>query len=127
MKFITISKTSGKMNTHQRENATSMYPLMPTLVVNTHLSISRRYFPLEIGVKYGTQKEPVGSVLDAFRGHFYKKVKAHNANYPFLKWLMMYGGITPKAQPLEILINKVFKGWAFGVIPPSIMSHLRNG
>ena len=59
----------------------------------------------------GTQKEPVGSVLDAFRGHFYKKVKAHNANHPLLKWLMMDGGIAPKAQPLDALINKVFKGF----------------
>ena len=41
----------------------------------------------------GTLKEPVGLVLDAFRGHFYKKVKAHNANHPLLKWLMMDGGI----------------------------------
>ena len=59
----------------------------------------------------GTLKEPVGLVLDAFLGHFDKKVKAHNANHPLLKWLMMYGGITPKAQPLDVLINKVFKGF----------------
>ena len=59
----------------------------------------------------GTLKEPVGLVLDAFRGHFEKKVKAHNANRPLLKWLMMDGGITPKAQPLDVLINKVFKGF----------------
>ena len=59
----------------------------------------------------GTLKEPIGLLLDAFRGHFDKKVKAHNANHPFLKWLMMDGGITPKDQPLDILINKVFKGF----------------
>ena len=29
---------------------------------------------------------------------------------PLLKWLMMDGGITSKAQPLNVLINKVFKG-----------------
>ena len=48
-------------------------------------------------------------MLDAFRGHFDKKVKANNANHPVLKWLMMDGGITPKAQPLDVLIKKVFK------------------
>ena len=58
-----------------------------------------------------TLKEPAGLVLDAFRGHFDKKVKAHNANHPLLKWLIMDVGITPKAQPLDILINKVFKGF----------------
>ena len=59
----------------------------------------------------GTLKDPVRLVLDAFRGHFDKKVKAHNANHPLLKWLMMDGGITPNAQPLDILINKFFKGF----------------
>ena len=28
-----------------------------------------------------------------------------------LKWEIMAGGITPKAQPLDVLINKVFKGF----------------
>ena len=50
-------------------------------------------------------------MLDAFQGHFEKKVKAHNANHTLLKCLMMDGGITPKAQPLDVLINKVFKGF----------------
>ena len=59
----------------------------------------------------GTLKEPVGLVLDAFRGHFDKKVKAHNANHPLLKWPMMDGGITPKTHPLDVLINKIFKGF----------------
>ena len=49
-------------------------------------------------------------MLDAFRGHFDKKVKAHNANHPLLKWIMMDGGITPKSQPLDVTINKIFKG-----------------
>ena len=59
----------------------------------------------------GTLKEPVGLVLDAFRGHFDKKVKAHNANHPFLKWLMIDCGIPPKSQPLDVLINNFFKGF----------------
>ena len=57
----------------------------------------------------GTLKEPGGLVLDAFQGNIDKKVKANNANHPLLKWLMMDGGITPKAQPLDVPINKVFK------------------
>ena len=40
-----------------------------------------------------------------------KKVEAHNSNHPFLKWLMMDGVITPKAQPLNVIINKVLKGF----------------
>ena len=28
-----------------------------------------------------------------------------------LDWLLMDGGITPNAQPLDLLINKVFKGF----------------
>ena len=58
-----------------------------------------------------TLEEPVGLVLDAFLVHFDKKVKAHNANHQLLKWLMMDGGITPNAQPLGVLINKLFKGF----------------
>ena len=40
---------------------------------------------------------------------FYKKVKAHNANHPLLKWLMVDGGITPKAhQPDGLLQSAIF-------------------
>ena len=58
-----------------------------------------------------TLKDPGKLMLDAFRGHFDKKVKAHNANHPLIKWLTMDGGITPKAQPLDLLIKKYFKGF----------------
>ena len=68
------------------------------------------FFP-EVGVEDGTLEEPVWLVLDAFWVHFDKKVKARNANHPLLKWIMMDGGITPKAQPLDILINNFFKGF----------------
>ena len=50
-------------------------------------------------------------MLDAFLGNFDNKVKAHNANHPLLKWLMMDGGITPKAQPIDVIIKKFFKGF----------------
>ena len=49
-------------------------------------------------MEYGTLKDPVGLVLDAFRVNFDKKVKAHNANHPLLKWIMMDGGITPNSK-----------------------------
>ena len=42
---------------------------------------------------------------------FDKKVKAHNANHPLLKWIMMDGGITPKAQPLDVIIIKISMGF----------------
>ena len=46
--------------------------------------LKKVFFP-EVGVEDCTLKGPVGLVLDAFRGHFDKKVKAHNANHPLLK------------------------------------------
>ena len=55
--------------------------------------------------------KPAGLVLDAFRGHFDKKVKAVTEIIEELSWLLMDGGITPVAQPLDVLINKVFKGF----------------
>lgn len=56
-------------------------------------------------------KEPAGLLLDAFRGHFADEVKqVTEPMKDMLSWLLMDGGITPKAQPLDVLINKVFKG-----------------
>ena len=52
-----------------------------------------------------------GLVLDAFAGNFDNKVKAVTEPNDKLSWLMMDGGITPKAQPLDVLINKFWKGF----------------
>ena len=90
--YITVSPTANSSGNHT-------------------LEYIKEVFSPEVGVEDGTLKEPVGLVLDAFLGHFDNKVKAHNANHPFLKWLMMDGGITPKAQLLDVLIKKVFKGF----------------
>ena len=90
--YITISPTANSSGDHT-------------------LEYLKEVFLPEVGVEDGTLKEPVVLVLDAFRDNFDKKVKAHNANHQLLKWLTMDGGITPKAQPLDILINKVFKGF----------------
>ena len=90
--YITVSPTSNSSGDHTLEY------------------LKKVFFP-EVGVEDGTLKDPVGLVLDAFQGRFDKKFKAHNANHPLLKWLMVDGGITPKALPLDVLINKVFKGF----------------
>jgi len=33
----------------------------------------------------------------------------------FLRWEIMTGGITPKAQPLDVLVHKIFKGYFCGL------------
>ena len=59
--YITVSPTANSSGDH------------------THEYLKEVFFP-EVRVEDGTLKEPVGFVLDAFWGHFDKKVKAHNAN-----------------------------------------------
>ena len=66
MNFITISKTSGEINTHRRKNATSLYPLLPTIVVTTHLSISRRYFSHRLVWNMALWRSPSGWCLVHF-------------------------------------------------------------
>ena len=68
------------------------------------------YFPA-VGAEDGTLVESCGLLLDAFRGHFASNVKEVTEKLDNLTWLMMDGGITPKAQPLDVLINKIFKGF----------------
>ena len=69
------------------------------------------YFP-EVGLDAdGELLNNSGLVLDAFRGHYVKEVKAVTEPMEKLDWLLMDGGITPKAQPLDVLINKLFKGF----------------
>ena len=51
------------MNTHRRKNATSLYPLLPNLVVTTHLSISRRYFSQRLVWKIALWRSPSGWCL----------------------------------------------------------------
>ena len=67
------------------------------------------YFP-EVGLDAdGELLNNSGLVLYAFRGHYVKEVKAVTEPMEKLDWLLMDGGITPNAQPLDLLINKVFK------------------
>ena len=73
--------------------------------------LNKVYFPEVGGVVAGDLKEPCGLLLDAFRGHHDQKVKDVTEPMENLDWLLMDGGITPKAQPLDVLINKIFKGF----------------
>ena len=66
MNFITISKTSGEINNHRWNNDTSLYPLLPTIVVTTHLSISRRYFSQRLVWKMALKRSPSGWCLMHF-------------------------------------------------------------
>ena len=51
-------------------------------------------------------------MCDDFKGHSKKEVKEHILNnYPTTNFLIMDRGITPKAQPLDKLINKIWKGY----------------
>ena len=68
------------------------------------------YFP-EVGAVEGELTDRSGLLLDAFRGHYAQEVKDVTEPNKLLDWLMMDGGITPKAQPLDVLINKIFKGF----------------
>ena len=54
------------MNTHRWKNSTSLYPLLPTLVVTTHLSISRRYFYQRLVWKMALWRSPPGWCLIHF-------------------------------------------------------------
>ncbi len=68
------------------------------------------FFP-EVGAVDGELQHAAGLVLDAFSGHHKQEVKDYTGKHDQLKWLLMDGGITPKCQPLDVLINKIFKGF----------------
>ena len=72
--------------------------------------LEKVFFP-EVRAVNGNIVDESGLVLDAFTGHFENKFKAVTEPNDKLSWLMMNGGITPKAQPLDVLINKVWKGF----------------
>ena len=68
------------------------------------------FFP-EVGAVEGELDEEAGLLCDCFSDHFAKPVKEFTAKHESLKWLMMDGGITPKSQPLDVLVNKIMKGY----------------
>ena len=72
--------------------------------------LEKVFFP-EVGAVNGNLVDESGLVLDAFARHFDNKVKAVTEPNNKLSWVMMDGGITPKAQPLDVLVNKFWKGF----------------
>ena len=51
-------------------------------------------------------------LCDNFKSRIQKEVKEHMLNkYPTTNFLIMAGEITPKAQPLDKLITKIWKGY----------------
>ena len=72
--------------------------------------VNKVFFPA-VGAVDGELQRPAVALCDAFSGHYDKKVKSQNKLHPLFTWLMMHGGITPKLQPLDVLVNKVVKGY----------------
>lgn len=57
----------------------------------------------------------IGVLCDDFKGHSAEECKNFTTGHPeckkMLNWTIMKGGLTPIAQPLDKVINKVFKGY----------------
>lgn len=57
----------------------------------------------------------VGVLCDDFKGHSGVDCKNFTTGHPerekMLSWNIMKGGLTPVAQPLDRVVNKVFKGY----------------
>ena len=68
------------------------------------------WFP-SLGIKDGKSDHQSAMLVDDFRGHSNQKVKAKIELVKDIFHLpIMGGGLTPKSQPLDVLVNKVFKG-----------------
>ena len=61
--------------------------------------------------KDGTSEQQIGLLWDKFLGHSSKVVKEFCTSFPFLTPDIIPGGLTPIAQPLDKLINKIFKAY----------------
>lgn len=59
----------------------------------------------------GTSTEKIGLLWDEFRGHSAAIVKEFCTSLPFFSPEIIPGGLTPVAQPLDKVINKVFKAY----------------
>lgn len=69
--------------------------------------------------------ERAGMLVDDFKGHSKKEVKEYVKSfrggnelldeeedmYDLIDFLIMAGGITPKSQPIDVIIGKIFKGF----------------
>lgn len=54
---------------------------------------------------------PGGILVDDFKGHSKQCVKDKTKSVPLLNFQIMSGGITPKGQPLDVLVNRAFKSF----------------
>jgi hypothetical protein len=59
----------------------------------------------------GTSDEKIGLLWDEFRAHSSAVVKEYYQLLPFFHPEIIPGGLTPVAQPLDKVINKVFKAY----------------
>ena len=76
------------------------------------LDILDKVFLPYLGIVEGKADYKSTILVDDFRGHHDKRVKERTLPMKdVLNWEIMAGGITPKAQPLDVLVNKVFKGY----------------
>jgi hypothetical protein len=81
---------------------------------------NRKWFPaLDINEDRKSDLVSV-NVVDDFRGHHAALVKKKTVRMKnIFKFEIMAGGITQKAQPLDLLVNKVFVGY--------FCDYLKNG
>ena len=77
----------------------------------TNLILKKVILP-ELGMDMTTETSPeqIGLIWDEFRGHSAAIVKEYCLSLPFFHPEIIPGGLTPVAQPLDKVINKVFKG-----------------
>ena len=74
--------------------------------------ILKKVILVELGMDASTETslEKIGILWDEFRGHFDEIVKKYCLSLTFFRPEIIPGGLTPTAQPLDKVINKVFKG-----------------
>ena len=91
--YITVTKTAN--SNQEWTNLILKKVILPGMGMNAMSQISH---------------EQIGVLWDEFRGHSSAVVKEYCTSLPFLKPVIIPGGLTPVAQPLDKVINKVFKG-----------------
>lgn len=80
----------------------------------TQLILKKVILPGAGAVKQGntlTCDHKIGLLWDDFKSHSCPEVKSFCQSFDFLDVLILPGGLTPEGQPLDKVINKVFKGY----------------
>ena len=74
--------------------------------------VLQRVFLPHLGIVDGKADHFSVVLVDDFCGHSDMQAEEVTVSMSdVLKWEIMASGITPKAQPLNVLVNKVFKGY----------------